>query len=108
MVAQSSVQLHSPDDDGVAGFEYTGVGGSPFASWAPDDKKLAVLKLNLKNTTRLPIVQWLPKTQVKHVHQRTARDAIKAEIHIIDVGSKQSVNVDADVEPRFAVDLRPG
>lgn len=71
------------------------------ARWSPDSFKLAIKKVDSRNTLSLPVVHWLrPTEEVEWFRYSKAGGPIpQEELFVVDLLSKRQVKVDTGAEP---------
>ena len=94
-----SVQMTA---DGIEDYKWR-VGGSRVsgAKWSPDSFKLAIMKVDYRNTPKVPLIHYLrPLEEVEWVHDnRAGMPRYQRELFIVDILSKRQVRVDLGKEP---------
>ncbi len=104
-----SVQLTS---DGVKDYEWGHDVWHRWTQWSPDNSRLAVGKIDLRQMTKIPLVHYLkPREEVEWVvgWDLFAEEPMpQTELFIVEIPSKRKVRLNTGTEPDYFLFPRPG
>ena len=103
-VENHNIWLHSTSDDesvqltndGIEDYEWSGRWTPRWAWWSPDGSKLAVTKVDNRQMTSIPVVDWLgAREEVEwQQHFTTGEPLPQTELFVFDLNSNQRTRVE--------------